>query len=118
VHELREHPAELVDAHVADLAELERPRRVEHRIEHLRREEVGKLLGIDVDRPVDVRRSVPLELLRLLVEGEQRRLLDPVIPVEERVGGRRDRFQGAGGGQGNLGDRGRGHRASSEPDGK
>src|SRR5262245_48142657 len=99
VQELRQHPAELVHAHALQLPQVELAGRIEHGVEGLGRKELGKLLGVDGDGPVDVGGGVPLQALALLVQVDQPLATERVVPVEHGLRGLGDGFERTGGGQ-------------------
>src|SRR5262249_21887449 len=114
VQELRQHPAELVHAQALQLRQVELPGRIEHGVEGLGREELGKLLGVDGDGPVDVGGGVPLQALALLVQVDQRLAIERVAPVEHALRGLGDGFDRTGGGERDL-HRSHGTSSGSDP---
>ena len=99
VHELRERPVLALDAELDPLLLgplLERRARevdgvAEEAAVLAARSSSATLLLVDVDRPVEVGRDVPLRRLRLLVELDERRAAALVVPREDRVDVRADR---------------------------
>src|SRR5438046_2485786 len=49
--------------------------------------ELHRIVGIELERPVETRRGIPLLLLALLIELEQRRRAVVILPVEGDLGG-------------------------------
>src|SRR5207245_6650947 len=94
VEELREQPAVEVVVERAPPREVEALRQAENHVGDIQLL-LREALRIDVDRPIDVGRRVPLQRLPLFIEAEQLLVADVVVPREDRRERARDALLGA-----------------------